>query len=106
MYRVSDKVEFILYADDTNVFVKGSDLVGTHDVKNDVLNRIVEWFCANQLSFNMKRTQYMMFSNRSNKLSQKIKISDLEVKRVSNVKFLGIYIDDKSYGRNNIECQC
>ena len=100
---VSDKVKFILYADDQMFLLKVLiDLDDTHCVMNDVLNKIAEWFCANQLSLNIKKTQYMIFSNGNHNFSGNITIGEEVVKWVSSVKFLGINIDEKLLWKEQI----
>ena len=54
--NVSNHMMFLLFADDTNIFVSGKDVAKLqHEVQMD-LNRISEWLNINKLSLNIKKT--------------------------------------------------
>jgi len=89
---VSDLCKFILFADDTNIFLSDRDPVNLSRLINNEFNKIQTWFMCNKLSLNMKKTNYMIFSNRPADQNL-IKINSLS--RVHKSKFLGVIIDDK-----------
>jgi len=68
LHECSKDLNFILFADDTNAFMKGTDIDNTIDCLNDELAKVAKWFDANQLSLNVKKTNYMIFSNRTLKI--------------------------------------
>ena len=45
-------INIILFADDTNAFMKGTDIL--IDCLNDELTKVAKWFLANQVSLNVK----------------------------------------------------
>ena len=49
-----------LYADDTNLFVCGSNLQSVADETN-ILSKLNKWFIANKLSLSLEKTCYMVF---------------------------------------------
>ena len=59
--NVSDKLKFILFADDTNVFVSGKNIKNVCDVLNKELENMNIWFKVNKLSLNVSKTNYMIF---------------------------------------------
>jgi len=54
-------LQFLLFADDTNLFYSNSDLWQLMQIVNDELDLLSDWFKANRLSLNVKKTNYMMF---------------------------------------------
>ena len=101
LYLVSKKLLFIMFADDTSVFVKGSNLSDSCSFINAELEKVAEWFCANRLSLNVSKTHFMIFSN-NNYSNHVIKIGDEEISQVANTKFLGVIIDDKLSWKEHI----
>jgi hypothetical protein len=88
---VTKLLTFIMFADDTNIFINGSNLENLTSTANCELKKISDWFSANLLSLNIKKTNYLIFGNK--------KISDLQIlinnemiTRVHETKFLGVII--------------
>ena len=59
--RSSDLLFSILFADDTSVFIEGTNYDKIIDIVNNELERIHIWMRANKLTVNIKNTHYMMF---------------------------------------------
>ena len=95
MCRVSDCLKCILFADDTNLFCSGYDIIKLSEVVTNELNKLKDWFAVNKLSLNVNKTNYMIFSNKKCVPDVKIKISNIEIMRVKVAKFLGVLIDEK-----------
>ena len=55
---------FLLFADDTNIFIKGDTLNDLNFIINDELTKLYVWFCANGLSLNVKKTNYIVFHSK------------------------------------------
>ena len=94
----------ILFADDTNVFLKGKNADILIDTMNSELQELVNWLCSNKLSLNVAKTHYMFF-----KLSKKCILSNTRllinnaiVSEVQSTKFLGIIIDSNLKWTENI----
>ena len=65
---------------------------------NKELNNINEWFQANKLSLNVKKTKYSLFHKSSKQddiplVLPKLKISNYEIERVQSIRFLGVILD-------------
>ena len=54
----------ILFADDTNLFISGSDIKTMESNINNELIEISLWLKVNKLSLNIKKTHYMVFSKK------------------------------------------
>ena len=53
MVNVSLTLFFILFADDTNLFISGKNLKILYNTLNDELKKVVDWLSANKLSLNV-----------------------------------------------------
>jgi len=86
----------ILFADDTTVYITGSNLEIMYQHVNYDLKSLNDWFRANKLSVNPLKTKYIHFSRHSVAIDINIqlKIDSVPLERVNTTKFLGIYIDE------------
>ena len=95
----SDLGTFILFADDTNIFVEGTSPEDVYQKGNTVLRLVREYMVLNKLHINMTKCCYIHFKPKSFTsdvdLSLELKIHDFPIKRVSNTKFLGVLIDEQ-----------
>ena len=62
LYRATDKLHIISYADDTNIFYSNPDLCHLFDVVQEEFTKVYRWFCVNKLSLNVKKTTSVLFS--------------------------------------------
>ena len=96
-------LKFILFADYTNLFYSNENLNVLFEVMNKELQTLTTWFSVNRLSLNVKKTNYILFSNKNvKKFKGQIKIDSTEVDRVENTKLLGIIIDEKLNWKDQI----
>ena len=101
--NISSVLKFILFADDSNLFYSNENLNVLFEVMNKELQTLTTWFSVNRLSLNVKKTNYILFSNKNvKKFKGQIKIDSTEVDRVENTKFLGIIIDEKLNWKDQI----
>jgi hypothetical protein len=94
----TNKLLFYLFADDTTVFATADTDNDLYDTMNSELLHLTNWFHANLLSLNVKKTNYIIFSSSRRKVqddpSKIISINNIPIKRVPQVKFLGIIMDE------------
>ena len=57
----SDKIHFILYADDTNIFCSHEDPTILMEIVHNELYKVREWFCVNKLLLNLSKTASVLF---------------------------------------------
>ncbi len=89
--KVTKLLTFIMFADDTNIFISGKNLDNLTSIVNTELKTINTWFSANLLSLNVKKTNYMLFGNK--KIPDvSISIKKENIVRVFQTKFLGVII--------------
>lgn len=68
-----------------------------------------DWFDLNKLTLNTSKTKFIVFGNRLSNTISKLMINEVEIERVSTIKFLGVVIDNNlnwkphiSYIKNKI----
>ena len=94
----SDLGLFILFADDTNIFVEGTSPEDAYRKGNLVLRLVREYMVLNKLHINMTKCCYIHFKPKSlppADTALQLKIEDFPIKKVDSTKFLGVVIDEK-----------
>ena len=96
MHAASDKLTFCQFADDTTVYMSGSNLRQLCvDVSAELL-KVSEWMNANRLSLNVENTSFMIFTHKSvNREEVVTEITGERVQQATSAKCLGIRIDDR-----------
>ena len=100
--------EFVLFADDTNIFVTGKDEKSAYLKANIVLEKVHEYMYSNQLHINTEKSCYMHIHPSLNSTARltcarsrplncglQLKIGSEKLKKEPNVNFLGVIIDDE-----------
>ena len=96
MFNVSNVLFNVLYADDTCIYISGSDINALFDVLNIELAVLLEWLNANRLTLNVDKTFYMRFQRKSIKTDKlKLTIGQDTLKQTSQYKYLGLIISNK-----------
>jgi hypothetical protein len=90
----------VLFADDTNLLVSGTDLNSLTNKPNMELCKIANYLAASKLSLNTGKTVYMVFcpskkAEKSRVIKLNLKIGAQEISEVDEVKFLGVTIDNR-----------
>ena len=88
---VSKVFTLIMFADDTNLFINGRNLEDLTQIANTELKEISNWFSANLLSLNVKKTNYILFGNKKPP-DISLLINNEKLMRVYETKFLGVII--------------
>uniref|UniRef100_A0A3P9L4Z8 Reverse transcriptase domain-containing protein n=1 Tax=Oryzias latipes TaxID=8090 RepID=A0A3P9L4Z8_ORYLA len=95
IFNVSKLMKLILFADDTNIFYSTDNQRELIKVVNTELNKIKLWMDYNKLSLNLNKTKVMFFGNYNANKELSIEINNVFIERVTEIKFLGVFIDDK-----------
>lgn len=102
----SKLLHYILFADDTNVFLSNASYEQLFEVANAELKLASEWFRANKLSLNLSKTNFILFRSNKKQLpltTMDIIIDDKIIPLVESTKFLGVYIDQHLKWKKHIE---
>ena len=96
LITVSNKLHFIMYADDTTIYFNLEDF-NQENLENEVnneLSRVSEWMTLNKLSLNASKTKSMTFHRAQKKVNQiTLKLNGQNIEMVSSFNFLGIILD-------------
>jgi hypothetical protein len=86
----------VIFADDTTIFISGKNLRFLYRKLNEDLKRINNWFDSNLLTLNVEKSNYILFKtiNKRVNYNGKVEIGGKEIKKVTNVKFLGVFLDE------------
>ena len=91
----------ILFADDTTFQISGANTSDTFTRANVELKKAEQWFCANKLTLNAKKTRVMVFKNKGQHVHyQDLYLQNNLIERVGEnckenfVRFLGVWIDE------------
>ena len=57
----SDKLNFYLFADDTNILFADKNLKSLELYINQELNKVYDWLTANKLTLNIKKSNFIIF---------------------------------------------
>ena len=108
---------FVLFADDTNIFVTAGSLKEVYRKANEVLASVEKYMFCNQLHINAAKSNYMYFDPgktvKDPDYDYNLTLGRLPVNRVSSCRFLGVFLDDKlswqphlDYLKNKLSSQC
>ena len=100
----SKKLNFYLFADDTNIYCESSDLSNLIKIVNRELRSVKKWLDANKLSLNIDKTNFIIFHSSSSSVPSDavVKIGKKHIKRVKFVKFLGLLLDEHLSWKYNL----
>ena len=100
--------EFVIFADDTNIFISADSKLKAYNIANQVLKSVYLYMNANQLHINLSKCAHMYFKPNINNnermscarsqnydINLKLSINGVKVKQVDRIRFLGVIIDDK-----------
>ena len=99
--RLSNLGAYVLFADDTNIFVEGATAQEAYEKSNELLKCLYKYMILNKLHVNMSKCCYMHFKPRSTssdenkELDLQLKIDGFTIKKCSQARFLGVIIDEK-----------
>ena len=88
-----------MFANNTNLFYSHRDIKTLFFTINEELEKLGDWFTANRLSLNIKKTKYTFLHKNSVKDNIPLKLPDLHIsnksiERKSSIKFLGVMLDE------------
>ena len=92
---VSEKLFALLFADDSNIFLSGKDPDELIRTMNEEMVAVVDWLNLNKLSLNLKKTHFIIFSRKREKVdvTENVIVNNSIIDRIDKTKFLGVIID-------------
>jgi hypothetical protein len=94
-----------LYADDAILIYSDHDFQRMQRNMREDLNLIYDWFYANLLSFNIRKTKYIIFYQKNKNIPNPdpLIVRNAEIERVTKTKYLGLILDEKLSWNEHIE---
>lgn len=111
----STSLNILSFADDTTISAWGRDPTSLYTKMNTELKNLTDWFRANRLCLNVKKTKYILFNPSHSQIitgNNQIILNDSPVDRigqnetVKSFKFLGIHIDEHLSWKYHVEKLC
>ena len=96
-----------LFADDTNLTAVGETVDEVEGRADIDMGNVRKWLCANKLSLNIGKTEYILIGSRhkTNSIDTErgIKIENQVIKKVRNTKVLGVKLDENLSWEKHID---
>ena len=84
------------FADDTNLLGSDKKLKSLKKKINKDLEYLFDWLCANRLSLNTKKTEFILFRPNNNyECRIKLKINQSTIRESPKINYLGVLLDNK-----------
>ena len=93
------------FADDTNLIVSDRNLKNLRFKMNEELKSLYQWLCANRLSLNVVKTEFLLFRSNLRKNENfkiTLRLKNKALCETHYVKYLGIIIDNKLNWKSHI----
>lgn len=87
-----------LFADDTILYVVGSDVQNVINIINIELENVLKWLNMNSLYINVNKTKFMIIKSKLSRLDTEnhvdVLINNIRIDQVNEIKYLGVIIDE------------
>ena len=105
MHKALDKCLVHHFADDTNLLFSHKDPKIIKKVMNKELQYLFEWLCANRLSLNVGKTEFILFRPPRIKLENRIILTlhGTKLYASNKIKYLGLILDDRLTWKYHID---
>ena len=95
-------VEISVFADDISILITKNTWFGVKVTANNVLHEIQLWANKNALKFNPDKSVYIQYSRQRSVEEIHLKMNNVKLKRVNQVKFLGVIFTEKLTWKSHI----
>lgn len=104
--NISSQVQFLLFADDTAIIMKGKSYDDLQNQIDNFIPRLRKWFLCNRLTLNPTKTCYQLYSLSTNDKEIEILINDVKINRCFSLKYLGVILDENLKWESHINSVC
>merc|ERR1712212_1409681 len=84
-----------LFADDTFLCAQNKNFASLQKEVNTELDKVFVWLASNKLTLNIKKSKFMLVTNKQNIPDFCVKINDSPLEICKSYKYLGVVIDNK-----------
>ena len=102
--NISDKLEFYLFADDTNINYENESLEKLEKTINKEVKNMYLWLSVNRQALDIEKTNFLVFHpfNKPLKINVTIKIHIKAITEKTCIKYLGVIIDSTRSWKDHI----
>ena len=103
--NISNNAEFVLFADDTNIFVEAKNRMLAYANPNKILKAVHLYMLVNKLHINMSKCCFIDFKPDKNVIPDSnlcLKINNVVIKQVNEARFLGVTLDENLNWKSHI----
>ena len=92
------------FADDTNLLFGSKNPNKIAKILNKDLKLLFGWLCANRLSLNVSKTEFIVFRPPKKTLDKRIilKLNRIKIYESNKIKYLGLILDSRLSWNNHI----
>ena len=93
--NISEKLQFFLFADDTNIYYESHDLQYMEKELNKELEQLILWLNVNRLALNVTKTHFVIFQSVKKIVNYRVtlKIRKKAIMEKDHVMYLGVTLD-------------
>ena len=98
IYRAVDNTIIRLFADDTSLLIYDQNLNILKNKASHAFQGLFDWCKANWLTISVAKTNFVLFHTPNKPMEQNLKeivTDETSIERVTNIKYLGVLIDEK-----------
>ena len=93
--NISDKLQFFLFADDTNIYYESNNLEVLEKTVNEELRKLSLWLNLNRLALNIGKTNFVIFrANKPLYHNVTLVMNRKALEQRDHVKYLGVLVDE------------
>ena len=102
--NISSKLNFFLFADDTNLYYESDDLMELEKTMNKELKQLSLWLNVNRLALNIGKTNFIVFRGKKKPCNHNVTLlmNKKAIEQKPYVKYLGLLIDEHLNWREQI----
>ena len=95
----------LMFCDDNNYIYSSADPESLNTIVNTELAKVMEYMKANKLSVSISKCKYLVFKpkRKSKSFDFEVKIDDKILEEVSELRFLGVVMNNKNTYKSHIE---
>ena len=92
------------FADDTNLLFSSKNIKEIKKTLNNDLKLLYEWLCANRLSLNVAKTEFLVFRPPQKKLNERLvlRLNGSNIFESSKIIYLGVILDSRLRWKHHI----
>ena len=95
-------MSFVLFADDTTVYVQHYSIAGAIQILISELAKVAESFDSNKLTLNVNKTEMLMSRKKSLNPQGDVILRNKAIQKVTKAKFSGVIVDQHLNWKDHI----